>query len=185
MSHGIFVFLFTIALSSGAFAESHTPMVCKKLVPMTKKEIAKFAAKPGPNDPGCKGSACPNLECRDARKGSWFYMKVDGGKFRGSKFGSIGYSDIDSAIRNSDMRDTTIEFITSSNLSGSDFRGAVIESIESAVHLNGADFRGATIKSAGLDQDGIDWTGAIYDSTSKLPFDDAQAASRGMIKKDN
>jgi len=185
MAHGIFIFIFAVALSTSAFAEAHTPMVCKKLVPMTKKEIAKFAAKPGTADPGCKGAACPSLECRDARNGAWFYMKVNGGKFRGSKFGSIGYSEQDSVIRNSDMRDTKIEFITSANLSGSDFRGAVIESIESMVHLNGADFRGATILSAGLDQDGINWTGAIYDSMSKLPFDDAQAASRGMIKKDN
>jgi uncharacterized protein YjbI with pentapeptide repeats len=133
---------------------------------------------------GCEGAKCPNLSCHEM--GGISYFHANKAIFRGSKFVVIAYSAEFTQITNSDLRDTHIERVGGSDLSGSNLRGAVIKLIDSdapgSVKLSGSDLRGATVVEI-LNLDSVDFTGAIYDSASRLPFGDKEATARGMIKK--
>lgn len=132
---------------------------------------------------GCDGKSCPVLECRHIP--SMTYAKVRGGFFRYAYINQIGYGVNLTKLLNSDFREATIEILGASNLSGSDLRDASIMQIESelgTVDLSGADLRGTIIfKVDNLDN--INFSGAIYDSSSIFAFSEAVAIKKGMIKK--
>lgn len=105
--------------------------------------------------------------------------------FIGSRIQQIGYSSDLTVIRESNFSGTFIEKISASDLSRSNFRGATIKFIDakySPVDMSEVDLRGTHIEAI-TNLDGLKLTGAWYDDTSQLPFDDQEAASKGMIKK--
>lgn len=136
---------------------------------------------------GCKGAQCPDLSCKDI--GSLAYAKIEGGRLTGSIIGFLGYSKDTSAITNSDLKGAKIGFISSCDLTGSDLRDSVIESIENETTeaattvLRDVDFSGATIKQVRYTKSKeIDFHGAKFNSKTKLPFSEAEALQLGMKK---
>lgn len=152
---------------------------CSSYIPVKKAELTKIGADMA-GDAGCTGSACPNLQCRDMQ--SITYANVQNGSFRGARFSALGYSEDMTSIQNSDLRNVSIQSVNSINLSGCNLQNANIEYVGGYANLSAVDLRGARIGQ--IDNvETITWKGAIYDSTSRLPFSDVVAASMGLVKK--
>jgi uncharacterized protein YjbI with pentapeptide repeats len=171
------VLSFNFSLASTQSAEQHELNEKRQI---TREEEAAISWD------GCKRDSCPNIENRFIE--TLNYAEVDGGRFRGSDFNYLGYSTDLTKIQNSDLRDTTITVLGGCNLSGSDLRGAVIKTITHAdaglitTILDGTDLRGASIiEITALTS--VSLKGAVYDSTTQLPFTDEVAATLGMIKR--
>jgi uncharacterized protein YjbI with pentapeptide repeats len=71
------------------------------------------------------------------------------------------------------------------DLRGADFRGAKLTGAYlHKADLSGADLRGAEMKSkaGGAELNQVNLTGARFDSSTVLPFAEAEALKRGMVK---
>lgn len=84
-------------------------------------------------------------------------------------------------LRNANLNKTQLAH---ANLRDADLRGAKLGGAYLyRADLSGADLRGAQFKSRS-ELHRVKVTGARFDSTTVLPFDEAEALSRGMVKVD-
>src|SRR5688572_9411783 len=85
-------------------------------------------------------------------------------------------------LQNVDFRGATLfrTQLGEADLRGADFRGAKLTGAYlHKADLAGADLRGAELKTL---PGKVNLKGARFDETSRLPFDEAEALRRGMVK---
>lgn len=90
-------------------------------------------------------------------------------------------------LKNVDLRGANLNKtqLGKADLRGADLRGAKLTGAYlHKADLSGADLRGAEMlsKIGGAELNQVNLTGARFDATTRLPFDDQEAARRGMVK---
>jgi uncharacterized protein YjbI with pentapeptide repeats len=90
-------------------------------------------------------------------------------------------------LKNVDFRGANLDKtqLGRADLRGADFRGAKLTGAYLyKADLSGADLRGAELlsKTGGAELTQVRLQGARFDSTTRLPFDEQEAARRGMVK---
>jgi len=93
-------------------------------------------------------------------------------------------------LKNADFRGANLEKtqLGHADLRGADFRGAKLSGAYlHKADLSGADLRGAELHSkiGGAELNMVKLEGARFDSRTVLPFDDAEAIRRGMVKSES
>jgi uncharacterized protein YjbI with pentapeptide repeats len=93
-------------------------------------------------------------------------------------------------LKNVDFRGANLEKaqLGHADLRGADFRGAKLTGAYlRKADLSGADLRGAELHSkiGGAELNTVKLEGARFDSRTVLPFDDAEAIRRGMVKSES